>query len=303
MSWRYLYISKAEKLSLHLDNLKIEKESGNVSIPLNEINSILIDSYNTQLTVRLLARFSEYKIMLIVCDVSMMPVGIYTLFSGHHKGYKIQKQQINSPEQLKGELWKSIVEHKIQNQKLTAIDCVGKDAPVISNMNDYEHGVGFYDCTNREGISARAYFKAMFGGDFSRNDEMNIINGFLNFGYSSIRSCFCRAIVVHGLNPSLGIFHKNEFNSFNLADDLMEVYRPIIDKYVYDELRLFDTFERCHKLRLLNLLNYYIMHNNEKINISTSIEKFVISYIKVIETGNINYLSFPDIKIKETYEL
>ncbi|MGU8987632.1 type II CRISPR-associated endonuclease Cas1 [Clostridium perfringens] len=305
MSWRYVYISKAEKISLHLDSLKISNANEDISIPLNEVNSILIDSYSTELTVRLLARLSEYKIVLIVCDVSMMPIGVYTVFSGYHKGYKIQKVQIELSEQFKGELWKCLIKEKLRNQhKCLYGKFKDKDMDIaLDTLSKYSELVENYDSTNREGLGARVYFKALFGDKFSRNDDSNSINSFLNFGYAIIRSSFCRAIVIHGLNPSFGIFHRNEFNSFNLADDLMEIYRPIIDEYIYCNFLKKDTLDRKDKLSIINILNYYIMHNGEKINIATSIEKFVISYINAIKSNNINMLSFPEIAILEEYEL
>ena len=294
-------------MSLHLDNLKIEKESGNVNIPLSEINSILIDSYNTQLTVRLLSRLSEYKILLIVCDISMTPIGIYSTFNGHHRGYKIQRNQIDSSEKVKGEIWQIIVKNKLLNQKLVLEKFTdNKENRCISDLNyiqECSDSVEFYDSTNREGIGARLYFKKMFGDSFSRNDDSISTNSFLNFGYAIIRSSFCRAISLYGLNPSLGIFHRNEFNSFNLADDLMEIYRPIIDEYVFNNYKYKESFERNDKFELINVLNHYILHDGEKINISSSIEKYVLSYVKCIENADSNLLNFPNINIIEKYEL
>lgn len=303
MSWRYVYISKAEKISLHLDNLKISNDDDDITIPLNEINSILIDSYSTELTVRLLARLSEYKIVLIVCDISMMPIGVYTVFNGHHKGYKIQKIQIELPEHFKGELWRCLIKERLSNQYKCLYSKFKDKETSLNTLSEYCELVEHYDSTNREGLGARIYFKSLFGDNFSRNDSSNNINSFLNFGYAIIRSCFCRAIVAHGLNPAFGVFHRNEFNSFNLADDLMEIYRPIIDEYVCSNFIEKDSLDRKDKLNIINILNYYIMHNGEKINVASSIEKFVISYINAIKDNNLNILSFPETSILEEYEL
>lgn len=230
MGWRYLYIKNCDKLSLDLDSLAIDFNNKRTKIPLNDIHTIMVEDYKATLTSRLLSRLSDYKILLLICDVNMMPTAILNSFSGHHHGAYIVNKQIHLSNDLKGRIWKVIIENKILNQYTIAY----KNNLCSSNsiLINFANSVNINDSTNREGVAAREYFKCIFGDKFSRNDSINNYNNYLNYGYSIIRSCFCRDIAANGLIPSIGIFHRNEFNNFNLADDLMEVYRPLIDNWV-----------------------------------------------------------------------
>lgn len=293
MSWRFIYIKNADKLNTNLNSLVLSQDGKEFEIPLEDINTILLEDYKTVVTSRLLARLVDFKIQLVVCDNSMLPCAILTPIGKYHREYKMQKIQLSLDEEKKGELWANIVKKKISNQLLVMdrFNCEeDKKNMLYKFIGEVEHG----DITNREGLAAKVYFRSLFGDKFSRNNDETIINSSLNYGYTIIRNCFCRAIVGLGLIPSIGIFHKNELNSFNLADDLMEIYRPLIDLWVKNNIKNEEFLDKSHKLRLINILNGSIQYGNENITVGSSIEKYVKRVINFMEDKECEIV-YPDI--------
>ena len=293
MSWRFLYIKNADKLNTNLDNLIITQDGKESNIPLSDINTILIEDYKTVITSRLMAKIVEFKIQLVVCDNSMLPCAILTPIGKYHREYKMQKKQLSLNDDRKRKIWANIVREKISNQLVVMSefsDNKERENILLNFIKEVEDG----DTTNREGLAAKIYFRELFGDDFSRNDDDTIINASLNYGYTVIRNCFCRAIVGLGLIPSIGVFHKNEFNSFNLADDLMEVYRPLIDRWTKININEYQFLDKNLKLRLVNILNGTIRYGNEDITVNNSIEKYVKKVFNHIEDEN-SQIIFPDI--------
>ena len=211
----------------------------------------------------------------------------------YHREYKMQKKQLSLNDDRKRKIWANIVREKISNQLVVMSefsDNKERENILLNFIKEVEDG----DTTNREGLAAKIYFRELFGDDFSRNDDDTIINASLNYGYTVIRNCFCRAIVGLGLIPSIGVFHKNEFNSFNLADDLMEVYRPLIDRWTKININEYQFLDKNLKLRLVNILNGTIRYGNEDITVNNSIEKYVKKVFNHIEDEN-SQIIFPDI--------
>lgn len=293
MSWRFLYIKNADKLNTNLDNLIITQDGKESNIPLSDINTILIEDYKTVITSRLMAKIVEFKIQLVVCDNSMLPCAILTPIGKYHREYKMQKKQLSLNDDRKRKIWANIVREKISNQLVVMSefsDNKERENILLNFIKEVEDG----DTTNREGLAAKIYFRELFDDDFSRNNDDTIINASLNYGYTVIRNCFCRAIVGLGLIPSIGVFHKNEFNSFNLADDLMEVYRPLIDRWTKININEYQFLDKNLKLRLVNILNGTIRYGNEDITVNNSIEKYIKKVFNHIEDEN-SQIIFPDI--------
>ena len=146
-------------------------------------------------------------------------------------------------------MWTEIVTEKIRKQK-ELLELLGKEESAL--LDGYLKEIEWNDNTNREGHAAKVYFNAMFGLDFTRTED-NYINAALNYGYSIILSTFTREVVSNGYITQLGIFHDNMFNQFNLASDLMEPFRVLVDQEVYN-MRL-EQFEHEEKMLLVNILN------------------------------------------------
>lgn len=161
------------------------------------------------------------------------------------------RDQVEASLPLKKGLWKQIVQMKIRNQSLllTKLDRDGeKLKPFYTNVKSG-------DADNREGIAAKIYWDELFGDEFVRSRTGPDPNALLNYGYSILRAAMARAIVGSGLSPSFGLFHKNRYNAFPLADDLMEPYRPFVDAVVYqlllDDKKELDSEVKQRLLRVL----------------------------------------------------
>ncbi len=297
MSWRIVYVEKSDYISSYLDNLKIKKGIDEIKIPFSDINSIIIDNNQTTITTGLINKCVEYKINLVICDYFHLPSSILLPYSGNYQTSLVLFNQLNWKKESKEYIWKEIVKAKIFNQK-TVLRLTHKSTEIIDLLEKYINEVEEGDVTNREGLAAKAYFRELFGKNFNRNED-NIINASLNYGYSIIRSQICRSLVARGLNPHFGIFHKGIGNGFNLADDLIEVYRPIVDLWVYRNINNYDIFNKDIRINLINLTTKKIRYGNSNITIINSINSFINQIIDFFETGIISEMVIPNVEYNE----
>lgn len=251
MSWRIIVISKRAKLDLQLGYMVVRSEEI-TKIVLSEISTILIESTAVSLTTSLLAELSKRKIKVIFCDEKRNPSAeLISYYGSHDTSNKIRKQ-IAWKQSTKEAVWTEIVTEKIRKQK-EFLEVLGKEESEL--LSSYLKEVDWNDVTNREGHAAKVYFNALFGLDFTRTED-NFTNAALNYGYSIILSAFTREIVANGYLTQLGIFHDNMFNQFNLASDLMEPFRVLVDCEVFKMNPV--KFEHEEKMQLVNLLNYEV---------------------------------------------
>lgn len=287
MGYRQVVIKKSEKINFKDNQLIISKDDKTSKVPLEDINYVLIEDSSTVITSRLLAEFGKNSIALIICDEKFIPTSIMYPYNYHFKQLDIVSNQIQVNEEVKKELWNQIVKRKIINS-IRVLEMTSKEEFPISKLTDYEKEVIDGDITNREGLSAKIYFRSLFGNDFIRFYD-DSINAALNYGYTIIASAIIRNIAVYGLNTYLGIHHNSKINNFNLAYDFLEPYRSIIDKFVFD-----NKDEICYPLsfefrkKLINILNLEVLHDNKKYTIEYSIGLLIKSYIKSFSTGEIN---------------
>ena len=249
MSFRTVVITKQSKLSYKNRYLAVRSELEENYIHLSEIDTIIVDSIAVSISSYLLKELADNKINIIFCDEKHNPFGeLNSFYSSHNTSKKILIQTKWNNKQ-KDELWAQIVKNKIINQALLLNKIKSENYDLLmSYVNDVRVG----DKTNREAHSAKVYFNSLFTKSFIRNANDNI-NAALNYGYSILLSNFNKEIVNNGYLTQLGIHHKSEFNQFNLACDLMEPFRPIIDNFVYyNQTREFDS---KYKLDLINIFN------------------------------------------------
>lgn len=294
MSWRIVYIEKSDYLKLYLDNLKVIREETEVLIPLSDIHTIIVDNQQTIVTARLLNKLADYHILLIFCDEKHLP-NIYTLSPhSHHQASRVLERQVQWSVDIKGEMWKKIVQIKISNQA-SVLQYLKKDPSTIDALHNLSDNVSYSDETNREGHAAKLYFKTLFGNDFVRDrDGYDGINSGLNYGYIVLRSTVARTIVAYGLQPSFGIGHHNQYNAFNLADDLIEPFRPIVDLWVSIMCNKDNYLDIKTKQKLVHLIsNNKILIGNQKQTILNAIEILVQTFIKGMNEKNTDLLVYP----------
>jgi len=169
-----------------------------------------------------------------------------------------------------------------------------KNPEVIQRMIQFANAVEPGDVTNREGVAASLYFKELLGDSFRRErGAVDAFNSALNYGYIVLRSCVARAITAHGLHPALGIGHRNQYNAFNLVDDCMEVFRPVIDLWVVLTVKEDDYLTREMKQQLIARLSSKINIGGQKQTVLNAIDLFVQSFIKAMNNRDIELLVFP----------
>ncbi|MDO4666302.1 MAG: type II CRISPR-associated endonuclease Cas1 [Streptococcus sp.] len=284
MTWRIVHVCQSEKMKLKLDNLSIKKMGEEYTIPLSDISIIIAEGGETVVTLRLLSALSKRNIALVVCDNEHLPTGIYHSHNGYFRAYKkLQKQLLWSKEE-KDRLWKIVIYFKITNQQ-DVLAMLERDLKSIQLLADYREKIELGDKTNREGHAAKVYFNTLFGKNFVRvtQQEADIINAGLNYGYAIIRAQMARIVIGYGLNSLIGIFHKNEYNQFNLVDDLIEPFRQIVDVWVYQHLKNEEFLKYEYRIALTNLLNAKIKYGTEVCSVTVAMDKYVKGFIKYID--------------------
>ena len=237
MLYRSIYIGNPAYLKLKDKQLKVtdpETKEEKGSIPIEDIGLLMLDHYQITLSHQLIQELMKNNVILISCDERHLPLAGMLPFSGNTLFSERVKIQMEVSEPLKKQLWKQTIEGKILNQ-LKVLEQLGK---YTSHMYEYLKQVKSGDTTNMEGIAAQHYWKHLIDSDFLRDRFGDGPNPFFNFGYGVLLSIIARALVDTGLLLVLGIFHRNKYNPYCLASDIMEPYRPIVDLLVMKWLQL-----------------------------------------------------------------
>lgn len=292
MAFRTIVLEKANRINLDLNNLVVLYENDKYWINLDEIGSIIIEDPRCNVSLRLLSSLCEKGISLVFTNSSHMPVGTLQSLNNNTRTSKKIEIQVSWQKELKIYLWTEIVKQKILSQKQSLI--LAERLNKIDILEKYISEIELGDITNREGLASRTYFKELFGGSFIRfNDDM--INFALNYAYQIIRSKISQEIVNLGYIPSIGIYHRSEFNAFNLADDFIEPFRPIIDYYVYNKFYESEDefFTSSFKQELVNILNYKVKYDSSLQKIHNCIPLYLQNMFSFLETGEVNKIIFP----------
>lgn len=220
---RYISLSRGFVV-VKQDNVELGK------IPIDDISVLLLTAQGVTVSKNILNALSENNCITILCGKNYVPSSIVVPISSHYQFTKNLKNQINVSEPFKKRIWQQIVIQKIKNQSLVLKLC-NKDFQLVEKISSL---VKSGDTDNREAYAAKIYWNCLFGKEFRRDKNAEGINSLLNYGYAIIRASMIRAICSAGLLPALGVNHNNNLNQFCLADDFMEIYRPLIDVSVYN---------------------------------------------------------------------
>ncbi len=225
MAWKGLHITKPARLSLADGQICIKQDEGEVRSALEDIAFIVIDTPQATLSSALISAAMEAGVALVFSDERHTPSGLLLPFHRHHRQGAVARLQVEAKDGLKKRLWRDIVRAKIINQAAALAGAGHADAPTLKEIARHvEPG----DPGNVEARAARFYWGRFFP-DFTREDESDRRNKLLNYGYAVIRAGVARALVASGFVPALGLKHDGAANAFNLADDLVEPFRPFID--------------------------------------------------------------------------
>lgn len=289
----YRNIKIESSIGLHIKNSQLIIGDKGVSFPLEDINCVLIENQSVTVSSYMLQEFAKNEIALYVCDEKHIPNAVLLPLVKHSRHFKMLTRQIEVGKPLIKRLWQQIIVCKIKNQALCLkeMELDGYDK-LLAMTKEVQSG----DKTHVEAKAAAYYFRALYGDEFTRDNEC-IINSAMNYAYAIIRGLIARSIVCYGLEPSLGMFHHSELNSFNLADDLIEVFRPLVDLYVashFDIAEVDSDLTPQIKRDLFNIINYDMSMKGDKRIISNCIDMLVYSYSGAIQ-GNRTDLELPEL--------
>lgn len=200
-----------------------------VTRPIEDIGFVVIENPQVSISVPLLNELADNNVSVIFCDKKQMPRTMLMTLEGNTTQQESYKYQMEASAPMKKNVWKQLVECKIRNQALL-LNTLGKDGDALK---PYYMNVKSGDTDNREGAAAREYWSRIFYDGFKREREGAPPNNLLNYGYTILRAAVARALIGSGLYPAFGVFHRNRYNAFPLADDVMEPYRPFVDEIVY----------------------------------------------------------------------
>lgn len=236
---RTLVFGSPGKLSFRLDQLVYDGE-GDVhrTIPIEDIGFVVLDNAQVVVTSTCLAKLAEANVAVVVCDGAHMPMASLLPHAAHTTAQETFSAQIAATAAVNGRLWRQIVRRKIENQA-GLLRSLGLD--VHARLSALADAVKNYDIANCEAQAARIYFQSMMPPGVNRNPDGEWPNCALNYGYAILRAAVARALVGSGLLCMKGIHHHNRYNAFCLADDVMEPYRPYVDRYVFGGMPPFDV--------------------------------------------------------------
>lgn len=280
------YLSKRnEQLLIELpDAAKLGKKDNKRSVPIEDIGVVILDNQQITITQAALAALLQNNAAIITCNDTHHPVGLFLPLDGHDVQSERFRHQIIASEPLKKQLWQQTVTAKIMNQ--AAI--LHERGIEVDNLIYWAKSVRSGDPDNYEGRAAAYYWRYIFGveANFFRRREGGPPNNLLNYGYAILRAMVARGLVSSGLLPTLGIHHRNKYNAYCLADDIMEPYRPYVDKMVCEILDDGEDFEFMTpglKARLLGIATRDVHIEKETNPLMVGLQRTTASLAKCYE--------------------
>lgn len=295
---RTLYFGNTAYLSIQNKQLAIKREEELPAyVPIEDLGIVILDHPQITITHPLIIALLENNVALITCNANHHPIGLTLTLDGNTLHSQRSKSQIDASMPLKKQLWQQTVKAKIYNQSAVLAYTSLQPTDYLTKLGDI---VKSGDADNMEARAAVYYWPRVFPGipDFVRERMGAPPNSILNYGYAILRATVARALVGAGLIPSVGIFHRNQYNAYCLADDIMEPYRPYVDLLVYqileegisiDEL----TIELKRKLLNIPVLDVKIAGKNSPL--MNAVQRTCNSLVKCFD-GEDRKLLYPEIE-------
>ena len=283
MGWRSVVISRPAHLRLEHSSLAIDQDN-TAHVSFEDIAVIILDNREITIAHPVLSACAEYGISLYATGDNHLPSGVFLSFLSHSRTTRMMRKQLCITRPTAKRAHGDIVRRKIENQAVCLRLCSKKGAEKLETC---ARRVRSGDPDNMEGQAAALYFAQLYGADFSRNNKISWTNAALNYGYAILRGAIARGLVAHGLHPTIGLFHNSELNAFNLADDLIEPFRPLVDLYVAKHpTNMTINLLPEDKQALIALLNVDIGMSKGKMSVLSAIEHAVESLVRIYESAN-----------------
>jgi len=281
MAFINVFISNPATIVVENNKLVVRGDK-EAKFAIADINTVLIESRNCIISSYALSKLVENKSLVYICDSKHIPNGYILPYNSYYRKLATLEKQLSMSKPLKKQLWQSIVKQKIANQ--ASVLGYQRKTDKQKKLISLRKRVQSNDATNLEASAANIYFRALFGDSFTRIRE-NLINSILNYGYTIIRGLIARNIAVLGFEPSIGIFHCNKLNPFNLADDLIEPFRPIVDLLACTLVAKSsqDCLTPSIKKEIYNLINCDVLINEQRHALFYAIELNVSSLLRSVD--------------------
>jgi CRISPR-associated protein Cas1 len=271
------------------------KQVSEVSKPIEDIGVIVLDHKQITITSGVLEAFLENNCAVLTCDSKSMPVGLLLPLHGNTTQNERFRQQLDASLPLSKQLWQQTVKAKIENQAAVLKECTGEE---IKCMRVWAANVRSGDPDNQEARAAAYYWKNLFRIEgFTRDRDGIPPNNLLNYGYAILRAVVARGLVASGLLPTLGIHHHNRYNAYCLADDIMEPYRPYVDRLVYDMVKQganYAELTKDLKVRLLTIPTLETTIAGKRSPLMVAVGQTTASLYKCF-SGELRKISYPEI--------
>lgn len=300
--WRTVIVTQGEKLIVKDNWLVVWSDKDEQRVPIGDIYSVVVDNRAALISVNAITTLTMAGVHIFFCDSKHTPVSLVLPMNTHYRPFGVIKKQLALTDEFKALLWQKIVKQKISNQ-VRCLRFVGVDHRKIEPIEEMIDDVLPGDVKNREAAASKKYFSALFGCTFKRTDE-DVTNAALNYGYTIIRSAVCKTLVAYGYNCILGIHHINEQNAYNLADDIMEPLRPLVDLWTDNSCDdLWEKLTKTNRRDLIDLINVPIKMGKKKTRVRYAIDKYVSSLTTALEKKDPNQLAIPElIQIEYDFE-
>lgn len=260
--------------------------------PIDDIDCLLVYGYGVTYSHNLLVKFCEVNIPIILCGNNFMPIGFVMSTNANYERKTRLQEQINITLPFSKKLWQTLIKEKIRNQQIVLENADAETKDFTYLISKVRSG----DIDNVEAVAARKYWKRLFGKDFKRDFDLGGINSFLNFGYAILRSCVARYLIATGLDASLGLHHKNKLNTFCLADDMMEPFRPFVDnKILQIKICNDDVLSPKYKKELAGFLDDRYLLKNENLSLQNCIKESIFSLLASYRSKK-DHLRFPEFR-------
>lgn len=275
--WRSIIIGHHESLELSNNQLLVKCEEEKQAIPLEQVRDLMVAHPSGSTSFALLQRLAEEGVNVVLCDHRYEPSARLISISGHMEAAGHLFDQVAWKQKKKDALWRQIVRRKIvmQAELLERLKC--QDA---KEMRNYAAKVLTGDSTNREGIAAKVYFRALFGADFVRH-AADATNAALNYGYTILNTSVSRAIAAHGYNTAIGVHHCNRQNYVNLSCDLMEPFRPLVDEIVVENISC--ELDWSYKKELISVLQRTCRLDGKEYKLGDALDLFILQGMDVMQ--------------------
>lgn len=297
MAFRNVYLQNDVHLKIKNEQLVVKETNAEITIPLEDLNSVCIESLKTIISTYALKKFIEHDVIVYVCDEKHLPTGVLIGTNNYSRQLKNIKMQVEMSKPLSKRIWQDIIKVKVSNQ-----------ARCLKELNIKEHkkledmiiGITSGDKNNVEAKAASLYFRLIFGREFNRNLEC-VHNAALNYGYAIIRGMIARTLVMYGFEPSIGIFHHSQLNNFNLADDFIECFRPVVDLFVLTKVNFnSEVLTSENKKEIYKIVNNLVLIDGKKFNIQGAIEYMIKSFSTCMNKKE-NVIKLPELITLEEY--